>query len=186
MDRFAQRLIAHRRWVIGGVLVISVVLGSFASQLRLDFRYADLLPQDHPFIQTHNRYHRNFSEANVLTVMVEAREGTIFTAPILATIFRLTDLVDRLPGVNHDQVTSVAHRMTRWSRVSAGGWIAAEPIMLGPPQSEAEAYQIRQLVVQSYAFGSMVSLDERAAVIRAGFHEHRLDYERLFEAILDW
>src|SRR5204862_4977928 len=30
---------------------------------------------------------------------------------------------------------------------------------------------------------SMVSLDERAAVIRAGFDERRLDYRRLFDAV---
>src|SRR5205823_5314996 len=83
--------------------------------LRLEFRAGDLLPQGHPFIAVHNRYHRNFSEANALTVMLEARSGTIFTAPILATIFRATEAVDRLPGVNHDQVTSVAHRMTPWT-----------------------------------------------------------------------
>jgi predicted RND superfamily exporter protein len=183
MDRFAEWLVEHRRWVIGGVAVLSLVLGTFAFRLRLDFRYADLLPQDHPFIQVHNQFHRNFSEANVLTVMVEAREGTIFTAPILAKIYRLTDLVDRLPGVNHDQVSSVAHRMTRWSRVSSGCLISAEPIMSGPPETEEEARLIRRLTVQSYAFGSMVSVDERAAVIRAGFREDRVDYGELFAAV---
>jgi hypothetical protein len=169
--------------VVAGVLLVSLALGLAGLGLRLDFRYGDLLPQGHPFIQVHNRYHRNFTEANVLTVMVEARQGTIFTAPILATIFAVTEAVDRLPGVNHDQLTSVAHRTTRWSRVRAGGVIAAEPIMLRPPRTAAEAEEIRRLVLQSYAFGTMVSLDERAAVIRAGFHEHRLDYRRLFEAV---
>src|SRR5262249_24403189 len=35
----------------------------------------------------------------------------------------------------------------------------------------------------SYAFGSMVSLDERAAIIRAGFDERRLDFRTLFDAV---
>src|SRR5438094_8351679 len=115
--------------------------------------------------------------------MVEARSGTLFPAPILATIFRATEAVDRLPGVNHDQVTSVAHRMTRWARVRPGGMIASEPIMLRPPTGDAEAADIRRLVLQSYAFGSMVSIDERPALIRAGFDERRLDYPRLFDAL---
>src|SRR5262249_61946430 len=104
----------------------------------------DLLPQGHPFIAVHNRYHRNFSEANTLTVMVEAREGTIFTVPILTTIFHLTDAVDMLPGVNHDQVVSVPHRMTRWARGRAGGLIESDPIMLARPRAQSEADEIRQ------------------------------------------
>src|SRR5213594_3378260 len=145
-------LVAHARWVV------SVALGLAAMRLSLEFHAGDLLPQGHPFIAVHNRYHRNFSEANTLTVMVEAREGTIFTVPILTTIFHLTDAVDGLPGVNHDQVVSVAHRMTRWAHVRAGGVIASDPIMLGPPRDQVEADEIRHEVIQSYAFGSMVSL----------------------------
>src|SRR5207245_4448337 len=150
-------------------------------ELRL--RDADSLPPGHPFIAVHNRYHRTFSEANVLSVMLEARSGTIFTPPILAAIYRATEAVDALPGVNHDQVTSVAHRSTRWARVRPGGMIASEPIILRPPQQEAEAAEIRREVLQSYAFGSMVSVDERAALIRAGFDERRVDYRRLFDAV---
>ncbi|HSV08984.1 MAG TPA: hypothetical protein VLI07_20880, partial [Candidatus Binatus sp.] len=176
-------LVAHARWVVAAVAVVSTGLGLAALRLSLEFHAGDLLPQGHPFIAVHNRYHRNFSEANTLTVMVEAREGTIFTVPILTTIFHLTDAVDGLPGVNHDQVTSVAHRMTRWARVRAGGVIASDPIMLGPPRDQTESEEIRHEVIQSYAFGSMVSLDERAAIIRAGFDERRLDYRALFYAV---
>ena len=176
-------LVGHARWVVTAVVVVSVGLGLAAMRLSLEFHAGDLLPQGHPFIAVHNRYHRNFSEANTLTVMVEAREGTIFTVPLLTTIFRLTDVVDGLPAVNHDQVTSVAHRMTRWARVRAGGLIESDPIMLGPPQSQDEVDEIRHEVIQSYAFSSMVSLDQRAAIIRAGFDERRLDYRTLFDAV---
>src|SRR5207244_12730106 len=64
-----------------------------------------------------------------------------------------------------------------------GAMAAAEPSMLRPPTGDTEAAEIRRLVLQSYAFGSMVSVDERAALIRAGFDERRLDYRRLFDAV---
>ena len=184
MERLADWLIARRHWVFGVVLLVSTALGIAALRLSLDFRSADLLPQAHPFIEVHNRYHRNFGETNVLTVMLEAREGTIFTAPILATLFRLTEAVDRLPGVNHDQVSSLAHRMTRWVRVVPNGGMVSDVVMNGPPTTEAEVREIRNLVRSaSYVMGSMVSLDQRAAVIRAGFHEQHLDYRRLFDEV---
>src|SRR5262245_25633319 len=86
-ERLLGWLVAHTSWVVTAVVVVSVGLGLAALRLSLEFHAGDLLPQGHPFIAVHNRYHRNFSEANTLTVMVEAREGTIFTVPILTTIF---------------------------------------------------------------------------------------------------
>src|SRR5215831_8320266 len=77
MARLGAWLVAHDRLVVGGVLAVTVALAIVAARVRFDFRYADLLPENHPFMEVQNRYHRNFSEANVLTVMIEARTGTI-------------------------------------------------------------------------------------------------------------
>ncbi len=183
MKRLVAWLIARGAWVVTAVAVVTLVLGVFALHLSLEFHYEDLLPQQHPFIQVHNRYHLNFSEANVLTVMVAAREGTIFTPEILTTIWRVTEAVDRLPGVNHDQITSIAHRSTRWVRTLRGGMIDSHVMMAHEPTTQAEADAIQRAVLQSYAFGSMVSVDQHAASIRAGFIEKRLDYSRLFAAV---
>src|SRR5262249_40590406 len=106
MSRLGTWLIAHGRLVVGLSLALPPPFGAFPFHLRLDSLPADLLPQGHPFMQVHNRFHENFSEANVLTVMIEARSGTIFTPEILTTIFHATEVVDRLPGVNHDQIDS--------------------------------------------------------------------------------
>ena len=177
-------LIAHGRLVVGAVLALTLVFAMFAFRIQLDFRPGDLLPQGHPFMQVHNRFHENFSEANVLTVMVEARDGTIFTPEILTTILRVTEAVDRLPGVNHDQIDSIGSRFVRVVQVQSGGRMTADPLMSGPVTSDAEAKEIKHLVLSSgYILGNLVSLDEHAALIRAGFAEHRLDARRLFAAV---
>src|SRR5262249_5257076 len=181
---FSDWLIARRRWVVVAVLLITLVLGFAAMQLRLEFHPADLLPQQHPFIEVHNRYHRNFSETNVLTVMVQAREGDIFQVPVLNALYRLTQIVDGLPGVNHDQVWSLANRATRWMRVEPNGGMVSDVVMQRAPTTDAEVQDIRQLVRSaSYVLGSMISLDQRSALIRAGFHEQHLDYRRLFDEV---
>src|SRR5215472_12315968 len=184
MSRLGTWLIAHGRLVVGVVLALTLAFATFAFRLRLDFRPADLLPQGHPFMQVHNRFHENFSEANVLTVMIEARTGTIFTPEILTTIFRATEVVDRLPGVNHDQIDSIGSRFVRVVQVQSGGRMTGDPLMSGPVTTDAEAKQIEHLVLASgYIVGNLVSLDERAALIRAGFAERRLDARRLFAAV---
>src|SRR5262245_11316937 len=186
MSRLGTWLVTHSRLVVALVLVVTLVFAVFALRLRLDFRYGDLLPQGHPFMAVHNRFHQNFSEANVLTVMIQARSGTIFTPEILTTIFRATEAVDRLPGVNHDQIDSLASRFVRVVRVQAGGRMVADPLVTGSVKSMADAREIeRQVRASGFILGTLVSLDERAAVLRAGFSEHRLDYRRLFTAVND-
>jgi hypothetical protein len=184
VTRLADWLIARRFWVLAAVVLTTAALGVAATGLRLEFREADLLPQGHPFIAVHNRYHRNFGEANVLTVMVEAREGTIFSLPVLSLLYRLTEIVDRLPGVNHDQVSSLAHRMTRWVRVVPNGGMVTDIVMQRLPTTQAEVDDIQNLVRSaSYVLGSMISIDQHAAIIRAGFNERTLDYRQLFDAV---
>jgi predicted RND superfamily exporter protein len=184
MSRLGIWLVAHSRFVVWIVLAVTAAFAVFALRLRLDFRYGDLLPQGHPFMEVHNRFRQNFGEANVLTVMIEARSGTIFTPEILTTIYRATEAVDRLPGVNHDQIDSLASRFVRVIQVMSGGRMTGDPVMSGPVTTVAEAKEIEHLVLGSgYILGNLVSLDERAAIIRAGFPEHRLDYRRLFTAL---
>ena len=184
MSRLGAWLVGHSRLVVSLVLAVTVVFAVFAVQVRLDFRYDDLLPQGHPFMAVHNRFHANFGETNVLTVMIEARSGTIFTPQILTTIYRVTEAVDRLPGVNHDQIDSIASRFVRVIQVKSGSRMSADPIMSGPVSTPDEARAIQHQVLGSgYILGNLVSLDERAAIVRAGFPENRLDYRRLFTAV---
>jgi len=184
MSRLGSWLVAHDRWVVGAVLAVTLAFGVVAARVRVEFRYEDLLPQGHPFMEVHRRYHRTFSEANVLTIMLEARSGTIYTPEILRTIYRATEAVDRLPGVNHDQVDSIASRFVRIVQVQSGGRMTADPLMSRADVTPAEAHEIGRLARSSgYVLGTLISLDERAALIRAGFAEKRLDDRRLFQAV---
>src|SRR5262249_58758908 len=68
--------------------------------------------------------------------------------------------------------------------VQGGGRMTADPVMSAPVTNVEEAKQIEQQVLSSgYILGNLVSLDERAALIRAGFAERRLDARRLFAAV---
>src|SRR5712691_7674312 len=59
-------LIAHARWAVTAVAMVSVGLGLAAMRLSLEFHAGDLLPQGHPFIAVHNRYHRYLERTPVV------------------------------------------------------------------------------------------------------------------------
>ncbi|MGH7899166.1 MAG: efflux RND transporter permease subunit, partial [Candidatus Binatia bacterium] len=182
--RLAEALIDHRLQVVIGIAIVTAVFGYFLALSQLAFNYAELLPQRHPFIQTHNKYGGTFGESNTLVVMLHVTDGTVFTVPTLTTLVEITHAMERLPGVNHDQINSLSHRTTRWLQIRSGGLVVSNPVMLRPPVNQEELERIEHIVVKSqHIYGVMVSLDKRSLIVRAGFHERLLDYPLLFEAV---
>ena len=176
-----ERLIDYRHPVSILVVIVTALFAYWSFQLQLATSFGDLLPQSHPFVQIHNKYASTFGGANNIQLMVEVKEGSIFTVPTLARIYKITEEMDRVYGVNHLQIDSIGHRSTRYLRVQSGGTLRSEPVMLGVPKTAEDAAQIRRIVHNTESiYGILVSLDDRAALVRAGFIEGRLDYRRVF------
>jgi hypothetical protein len=176
-----ERLIDYRHPVMVVVLIVTGFFAYWTFQLKLETSFGDLLPQSHPFVQIHNKYAGTFGGANNIQLMVEVTDGDIFTVPTLARIFRITEEMDRVYGVNHNQIDSIGHRTTRYLRAQAGGFLKAEPVMTSIPKTTEDAASIRRIVHNTESiYGILVSLDDKAALVRANFIEGRLDHRRTF------
>ncbi|MGH7822000.1 MAG: transporter, partial [Candidatus Binatia bacterium] len=154
-----NQLIEHRFPVSIAVVIVTAFFAWCTFQLRLETSFGELLPQDHPFVATHNQYAPTFGGANNIVIMFQVRDGTIFTREHLARIFRMTEALDRVYGINHNQIDSIGHRTTRTLKVSPGGGMRVDPVMLRPPQVEAEVHGVRRIVHNSQQIrGILVSL----------------------------
>ena len=179
-----EKLIEQRRPVLIAVTVVTLIFAIFALRLSMVTRFDELLPQNHPFIQVHNQYSQTFGGANTITIMLEVKEGTIFTKANLTKIFEMTQRLDKVYGVNHDLINSIAHRTNRRVRMLSGGMQVVEPVMANAPKNDQEVDLVRQIVHTSRnLYGVIVSLDEKAALITATFIEDRLNHRRLFDEI---
>jgi len=182
-----RQLIEKRVAVMIGVFVVTAFFGWHTYKLfQAGFvtSFGDLLPQSHPFMQVHNKYAGTFGGANNVMVMVEVKDGHIFTPETLTRIYRMTEEIDKVYGVNHSQIDSIGHRTTRSLRVAAGGMMRSEPVMVGPPKTDEQANEIRHIVHNTESiYGLLVSLDDKAALLKANFIEGRLDYRRIFDEI---
>ncbi len=183
LSHVGEWLIDHRRSVGIVALFLTALLAIPALRVSTTTRFDDLLPYRHPFVKVHQQWAPQFGGANNLTILIEAKEGTIFTRATLAKIFRITEAVDRLPGVNHDQIDSIAHRSARYLKMQ-GGVITMPVVMFGPPPTEWHVQEVRGIVHHAENLhGILVSLDDRAALVRANFHEGAVDYAALFELV---
>ena len=182
-----RKLIEKRVPVMIGVFLVTAFFGWHTYKLfNAGFvtSFGDLLPQTHEFMKIHNKYAGTFGGANNVMVMLEVKEGHIFTPETLTRIYRMTEELDKVYGVNHSQIDSIGHRTTRSLRVAAGGTMRSEPVMTVPPKTDEQANEIRHVVHNTESiYGLLVSLDDKAALLKANFIEGRLDYRRIFNDI---
>ena len=177
-------LIDHRGLVSLVTIAFTAFMAFESLKLQMFTSFNELLPYRHPFIAVHDRWSNQFGGANNLTIMFEATNGTIFTEEILRKIFTATQIADVLPDVNHDQIESIAHRTTRYLRMEANGAITVAPVMWHPPASAKDVEQVRDIVhISENIHGVLVSLDDKAALLRINFHEGRVDYRRIFDEV---
>ncbi len=182
-QRFAHWCLDHRALTLLLIVVPSLVLAAALPRLAVYSRFADLLPAEHPYIQTYNRMKQTFGGANVVAMSLAVTgEGDIFTHANLDKIRYLTDQIDMIPGVNHYQVASIAHNKIRRVRTTAGGTIKSEPVL--PLVIPRDADSLKRLREEAYnndvVFGTYIATDGRAALVVAGFDEERLDYHTIF------
>jgi predicted RND superfamily exporter protein len=110
-------------------------------------------------------------------------EGTLSYQEIRAELNR------RYPQypVNHDQIRSLVHDTTRLVDIESDGSIIISLLIEELPQTQAEADAIRRDFFERIPeyIGVLVSRDEQAALITAGFVTDRLDSAEVYRAIFE-
>ncbi|HTO52145.1 MAG TPA: MMPL family transporter [Myxococcota bacterium] len=90
--------------------------------------------------------------------------------------------------VNHDAVRSITHLSTRIIEYEKDGTINANLLMENPPETQKEADEIRRKaneLMPDEARRLLVSPDEKAALITAGFVTDRLSSLEVYQAVFD-
>ncbi len=165
---------------LGVITAITLFFALGLKDVQLRTIFTDLLPKDHPFVQTF-KDHPNFGNPLTVTVMVKRKDGDIYNPDTLAKIWDMTRDIDLTPGVDHDQVLSITTEKARFSEATPYG-IDSKPLMGdAPPVTEAEIEEFISRVKKSpIARDFLVSPDGTATIIQATFIERLLDYGESF------
>ncbi len=183
LNHFLEFIWKHPKSTLIMISAITLVFAMRVPMVRIVSDFADLLPQDHPYIQLHNEIRDTFGGANNIIVAVTVEEGSIINNDILDRIHRITMAVDALDGINHNLVTSLTHRNVRKVWLSGEGTVKSstyyDPLKGG--YSAAELDGIREdVLADPRVFGLLVAPDMKSALIRGTLNEGALDYEKVF------
>ena len=175
------------KMVLSAILLVTLLFGFALPKLKFYSDFADLLPQNHPYIKVYNQLKENFGGANMIVMAIEVEQGTIFNNETLKLISDATQGLDSLPGVNHNLVSSLAHRTIRKTFLDDMGGFASAPFYdpNHPKLTVEELDQLKKDVIANpTVYGLLVSPDMTSALIKAQLNESGLDYSKTFESLM--
>ena len=182
-QRIAIWIIGHQKisWAVFVAITAFFAVGLRNVELKTIF--SDLLPKDDPFVQVF-KDHPNFGNPLTMTIMVKRKDGDIYNADTLQKVWQLTRDIDLAPGVDHDQILSIATEKARYAEATPFG-IDMRPLMENRvPQTPEELADFRGRVDKSPNSRTfLISGDNAATLINATFIEQRLDYGVAFDYV---
>lgn len=182
--RLERVFFRYRKLVLGLIGLFTLLMAWFAVQLRMDAGFEKQLPLGHEYVATFEQYKDDLFGANRLTIVVRARQGTIWTPAGLSRLYALTQAVQALPSVDRLGVQSLWTPNSFVNEITEEGF-RAEPLIDGTITPEALTPEIiarvRQATSRGGFVGTLVARDETSAMITADLYEtdaegHKLDY----------
>ena len=174
------------RAIIGGILLlISAILGYYCTQVNVATKFDDFFPINHPNVQLYHQWQK-YGGAQTLSVMIQVKDGDIFNYSVLKKIQDIQYDVDKLPGVDHNEVLSLASYRVSYAEATPGS-LNIKPIMFpNVPKSADDIAALKKIVLANLAnISQYVSPDMKSAVVKASFNELGLDYKTLFNQVQD-
>ena len=153
--------------ILSALFILTIFMGFFASKLHMDAGFRKMLPIGHEYINTFFQYSEAFGGGNRILVVLEAKEGEIWTPEFLATLKKATDDIFFIPGVARHTVTSLWTPNTRFIAVTEDGLEAGDVISANFKPTPEGIKKVLDNTLRADLVGRLVSTKFNAAMIRA-------------------
>jgi predicted RND superfamily exporter protein len=184
IETFYRFSFRWRATVLTVLAALTLFMAFCARSVRLESSTTDLFPAAHPYVEIFHKYSGRFGNANRVVIMLAVERGTIFNQGTLRKIQGIHRAVELLPGVNKSQLLSIASRKARTATARMGQLSSAFVMWPNVPSDERGVRAVRAAVASNqFLLGTLVSLDEKAALIIAEFFDHDHDPKRVYDDI---
>src|SRR5882757_296806 len=187
IPRSFARYILDFRKPIGFLLIgVTIFMAYWAIHLPIATRFEELFPAAHPNTLLYREFRRQYGGAQTLVLMVRVKSGDIFNFKTLHDIQNITADVDKLYGVNHNEVFSLASYRVVHAQALPGARVSTPFMYPKVPQTQAQIDDLKDLVhANREQLAAWVTQDDKGALIIASFKDQGLDYKSLFDGVQD-
>lgn len=182
--KYGDLLLRYRQPLGLAFIAITLFMGYWALHVRFATRFEDLLPARHPNVMLYRQFEDSYGRAQTLVVMLRVKHGDLFNPATLRKVQELSFAVNRLAGVNHNEVFSLASYRVVYAHTVPGALVLRTFMYPTVPKTQAEADALRRTVKAHRAeLAGLITDDDQGALIVAGFNEHGIDYKEAFNKV---
>jgi len=166
------------------LLAVTIFMGYWAARVRIATRFENFFPSNHPNTLLYRQYHNHYGGAQTLALMLRVKHGDIFNYATLQKIEDITRAVNILPGVDHNEIFSLASYRVAFARAVPGAILTTCYMYPRIPQNQQQLDELRHNVfVHREPVAGLLTYDNKGALVTASFNEGALDYKDLFDKI---
>jgi uncharacterized protein len=181
---FGNQVLRLRRPVAIALIATTLFMAYWAAHVPVASRFEDLFPAKHPGTLLYREFRRQYGGAQTLVLLLRVRHGDIFNFRTLRVIQDVTREVDALPGVNHNEVYSIASYRLLYARALPGELLASPFMYPKVPETQAELAALKSVILaHGQQLAGYITRDRRGALVIASFNEEGLDYNALFDGV---
>ncbi len=185
MNHYAHWLLKHRIAVIIATALVTLVLGYFASGMKMVIDPATLAPQHHPYIDATKKVEKTFGSKYLMLIGVTPKQGDIFQPEVLERVQRMTQKLEQTPGIVKSTLMSLAAPQAKAIRGTAEGFEARPLLGQLPLAPEAMAQVKAALQANPIYLDTIVSNDFRTTAILVELQERSDGFEKMVAPVLD-
>jgi predicted RND superfamily exporter protein len=191
IGKVAHWLFSHRRMLLIINILITIVLGVMASQLRVQAGFTKMIPLNHPYMSTFLEYQQAFGGANKVLVALNNTKGDIYDKDFMDKLRQVTEEVFYIKGVERSSVTSLFTPNVRYNEVVEDGFRGGNIVSADFAGTPEQLNQVRENLFKSDWVGRIVANDQTAAMVVATLQENdpdtgqRLDLQEVAKKLED-
>ena len=161
-----------RSWVVGLYCVATICFAIAATQAHLVGGLEKHVPADHPFITTAKKYEAQFGAGNILLVVLEAKQGTIFTEKFFEELDHVADDLFYFPGVDRGHLAHIFSPNVYVLEITELGFHKSTTIPRDFKPTPEGFAEVKANLLKGGLVGQLVSADFTSALIAVPLFAH--------------
>ena len=159
-------------------------MGYWAARVQIATKFENFFPANHEDTLLYREFQYHYGGAQTLLLMLRVKHGDIYNTKTLQKIQDITREVNILPGVDHNEIFSLASYRVAFSRALPGALISTNYMYPRVPKTQEQLDTLKHNVAtHREPVAGLVTNDDKGALMRASFNEQGLDYKALFDGI---
>ena len=159
LRRYVTAVVGRPKFVIAAVVLVTLVLGFFIGRLRVLLDVDQQLPPGHPLVVVGKRIEKLFGGKYMTVVGFYSESGTIYTPATLAKVKRVTDALEKIPGVKPGSVLSLMSPRIKDVH-STDDALEITPLATKVPANDAEIAAFKERVTANSFLTSLFVSDD--------------------------